>query len=135
MMIIDDTLLDGLMSRAKVNPRLREAMDLRDSATEGSQRMLNALAMGTVMPVHRHRETSETIFLLRGKMDEVFYDEKGHEVSRFHLDPREGRFGVQVPVGTWHSLEVLEDSVLFEAKNGVYEPLKKEDVMEVLHFL
>ena len=78
--------------------------------------------------MHRHRNTTETQLLLRGKIDVMFYDDDGRETARFRLDRDEGRYGVDIPAGTWHSLEVIEPAVIFEAKDGPYEPLRPEDV-------
>lgn len=129
-MLIDDSILDALLSEAGASPRLRMNRDMRNTPQDGSQRMLNALEMGTVLPVHRHRGTSETQVLLRGKIDVVFYREDGTEQERFRLDTGLGRYGVDVPAGQWHNLEVVERAVIFEAKDGRWEPLGEEDVME-----
>lgn len=131
-MIIDSNLLCQLSSRAKSNPRLRMNYNLHDSLDANAQRLLNALELGTKLPIHRHRNTSETYILLRGKIDVLFYDEIGIVVQRFHLDPLEGNFGVHIPKGQWHTLEVQDEwSVIFEVKDGPYTPLEKEDVMEL----
>ena len=144
-MEINKDLLNGLFEQAKVNPRLRQNLDLRTSAADTSQRMLNALLPGTVVPVHRHEDTSETVVCLCGKMDEVIYEEvvtyegaasealpmgmdaqgvmhkvEYREVQRIRLCPAEGKFGCQVPKGAWHTVEVMEPSVIFEAKDGAY---------------
>ena len=128
-MLIDDKLLDELMKEAVESPRLRMNRDMRNSAEDGSQRMLNALEMGTVLPIHRHRTSSETQILLRGKIDVIFYDDNGSETERFHLDPQNGMYAVNVPLGQWHNLEVIEPAVIFEAKDGAYAPLAEEDVI------
>ena len=120
-MIIDKSLLDSLTAAAKESPRLRANYDLRTSAGDTSQRMLNALEPGTLVPVHRHPNSTETVLCLRGRMDEVLYSEDGlREVERIHLCPFDGAFGCQVPAGAWHTVEVLEPSVIFEAKDGKY---------------
>ena len=128
-MLIDDRLLDELMKEAAESPRLRMNRDMRNSAEDKSQRMLNALEMGTVLPIHRHRTSSETQVLLRGRIDVIFYDDNGVEIERFHLDPRKGMYAVNVPIGQWHNLEVIESAVIFEAKDGAYAPLAEEDVI------
>jgi cupin fold WbuC family metalloprotein len=128
-MLIDDRLLDELMKEAAESPRLRMNRDMRNSAEDKSQRMLNALEMGTVLPIHRHRTSSETQVLLRGRIDVIFYDDNGVEIERFHLDPRKGMYAVNVPIGQWHNLEVIEPAVIFEAKDGAYAPLAEEDVI------
>lgn len=120
-MIIDNALLDTLSLQAEANPRLRQHMDLRNSVEDTSQRMLNALAVGTQVPVHRHESTSETMIVLRGALDVVFYDEEGKEKKRVRLNPLEGRHGIVIPMGQLHSVEVIEPSVIFEAKDERYE--------------
>lgn len=129
-MIIDDNLLEGLLAEAGVSPRLRMNIDLRNSGDDGSQRMLNALLPGTAVPIHRHRETSETTVILRGRLFMVFYDDLGGQTERFLLDPSLGNHGVQIPRGQWHSVEVVEPSVILEMKEGRYAPLVPEDMMD-----
>lgn len=119
-MIIDKSLLDSLTAAAKESPRLRANYDLRTSAADTSQRMLNALEPGTLVPVHRHPNSTETVFCLRGKLVEVLYDEDGGVAERILLAPEEGAHGCVVPAGAWHTVEVLEPSVIFEAKDGKY---------------
>lgn len=121
--LFDNTFLDALLASAAESPRLRMNHDLRNSAADTSQRMLNALLPGTVVPVHRHEDTAETVVCLRGRLWEVIYEEvdnKFREVSRHLLCPAEGLHGMQVPAGAWHTIEVLEPSVIFEAKDGAY---------------
>ena len=126
---IDKALLDGLHEQARESERLRMNRDLRTSADDGSQRMLNALQPGTKVPIHRHRETSETIICLQGCMDVVIYDDHAVEKQRLRLCPAEGKYGAQLPVGTWHSVEVYEPSTIFEAKDGAFAPASEEDVI------
>lgn len=129
-MIIDTSVLDTLSAQAKASPRLRMAMDLRNSPEDGSQRMLNALEPGTVMPIHRHLESSETVVLLRGKIKWVFYDEMGNETESVILDADGEPRMLNVEKSRWHSLVCLESgSVLFESKDGKYEPLGDEEIM------
>ena len=119
-MEINKDLIDKLFDEAKENPRLRQNLDLRTSAEDGSQRMLNALLPGTVVPIHRHPNSTENVFLLCGKLVEVIYDEDGNEKERILLDPAAGSYGCVVPQGAWHTVEVLEPSVIYEAKDGKY---------------
>lgn len=119
-MEINKNLIDKLFVEAKENPRLRQNLDLRTSAEDGSQRMLNALLPGTVVPIHRHPNSTENVFLLCGKLVEVIYDEDGNEKERILLDPAAGSYGCVVPQGAWHTVEVLEPSVIYEAKDGKY---------------
>ena len=119
-MEINKELLDNLFAQAKENPRLRQNYDLRTSSADTSQRMLNALLPGTVVPIHRHPQSTENVFLLCGKIVEVICDENGNEKERIHLDPTVGNYGCVVPQGAWHTVEVLEPSVIYEAKDGKY---------------
>lgn len=129
-MLLDQSLLSALSSLAKASPRLRQAYDLRNSEEDNSQRMLNALELGTVMPIHRHRKTSETICMVRGKMIMRLYDDKGNVTDEFMMEPCGEHPMVLVEAGQWNSLEVLEEgTVVFEAKDGMYEPLAEEDIM------
>ena len=119
-MEINKDFLGKLFEQAVVNPRLRQNFDLRTSANDNSQRMLNALLPGTVVPIHRHPNSNENVLLLCGKLVEVIYDENGNEKERIHLDPTIGNYGCVIPPGAWHSVEVLEPSVIYEAKDGKY---------------
>ena len=119
-MEINKDLLDSLFEQAKENPRLRQNFDLRTSPADTSQRMLNALLPGTVVPIHRHPQSTENVFLLCGKIVEVICDENGNEIERVHIDPTVGKYGCVVPQGAWHTVEVLETSVIYEAKDGKY---------------
>lgn len=127
-MVITKEILDELNEKAKVNPRLRQAMDLRNSSEDGSQRMLNALEPGTVMPIHRHHSSSETVIILRGKIQWVFYDESGNETESVLLDANGNIRMLNVERDRWHSLECLESAVLFECKNGAYAPLTEDEI-------
>ena len=120
MIQIDQKLISELFDKALVNPRLRQNYDLRTSADDGGQRMLNALMPGTVVPIHHHPNSNENVILLCGKLVEVLFDEEGNEIERIHLNPTVGNFGCVVPAGVWHSVEVLEPSVIYEAKDGRY---------------
>ena len=129
-MIIDVSLLNGLTEQAKENPRLRQNYDMRNSEYDGSQRMLNALEPGTVMPIHRHRSSSETMIVIKGSLKEYFYDDMGNVIGEWVCAPNTDCVGLNVPAGQWHNLECLESgTVLFEAKDGAWSPLKDEDVM------
>ena len=126
-MIIDKKVLDELTAQAKENPRLRANLDLRDSAEDDSQRMLNAIEPGTVLPIHRHKATSETCICIRGHFEEYFYDDKGRLTETIDMVP--GGNVINIPSGQWHSLRSLESgTVLFEAKNGKYEPLAEDEI-------
>ena len=129
-MFISQSFLSTLSSQAKSFPRLRQNYDLRNSENDNSQRMLNALEPGTVMPIHRHRQTSETVVIVRGSLIERFYDEEGNVTEEVLMVPGGENPVVQVEKGRWHSLECLEpNTVLFEAKDGAWEPLVDEDIM------
>ena len=126
-MIITKDILDELSEQAKNNPRLRQAMDLRNSPEDGSQRMLNALEPGPVMPIHRHKGSSETCVCVRGHFEEYFYDEKG--VLTDTIDMLPGGTVLNIEKGQWHSLKCLESgTILLEAKDGAYRPLDEDEI-------
>ena len=130
VMVIDKKILDELTAAAKASPRLRMNYDLRNSAEDSSQRMLNAIEPGTVMPIHRHRETSETVLCVRGHFQELLYDDEGNLEEVIDMVPR-GNI-LNVPAGKWHNLRSLaEGTILFEAKHGRYEPVGPEDVLSL----
>lgn len=130
-MIIDSKILDALTAQAKASSRLRMNLDLRNSPEDLSQRMLNAIEPGTVMPIHRHRSSSETVVCIRGHFEEYFYDSDGQLTDTIDMVP--GGNVLNVPAMQWHSLKSLETgTVLFECKDGPYEPLWEEDVLTAL---
>ena len=129
-MLIDQTVLDKLTAQAKESPRLRMNYDLRNSSEDQSQRMLNALEPGTVMPIHRHKRTSETCVCIRGHVEQYLYDENGNLTDTIDMVP--GGVVLNIEKGQWHSLKCLESgTVLFEAKDGPYAPLELDDIMSV----
>lgn len=123
---IDKLLIERLFEQAKESPRLRMNYDLRTSSADTSQRMLNALLPGTEVAIHRHEDTTETVVCLCGRLEEMIYevlpDGTFQEVSRHLLCPAEGFYGIQIPAGAWHTICVLEPSVIFEAKDGAFVP-------------
>lgn len=128
-MVVDKKILDELTAKAKENPRLRCNLDMRNSADDQSQRMLNALEPGTVMPIHRHLASSETVIIIRGRIRWLFYDEQGRITESTELWSDGDVRMLNVEKGRWHSLECLESgSVLFEAKDGPYHPLEEDEV-------
>jgi cupin fold WbuC family metalloprotein len=129
-MIIDQSVLDGLIAQAKASPRLRMNMDLRNSPEDQSQRMLNAIEPGTVLPIHRHRASSETVVCLRGHFEEYFFDAEGRLTNTIDMVP--GGTVINIPIGQWHNLKSLESgTVLLEVKDGPYVPLEEEDILRV----
>ena len=131
-MIIDQQVLDELTARAKESPRLRMNLDLRNSPEDKSQRMLNAIEPGSVLPIHRHRKSSETVVVLRGHLRETFYDDGGQVTGRFDLVPGGDPLALDIPLGQWHTAEALESgTVIIEMKDGPYEPTGPEDMMEL----
>lgn len=119
-MEIKKEFLGKLFEQAVENPRLRQSYDLRTTSDDNSQRILNALLPGTVVPIHRHPNSNENVLLLCGKLIEIIYDESGKEKERIHLDATIGNYGCVIPPGAWHTVEVLEPSVIYEAKDGKY---------------
>lgn len=131
-MKITQALMDDLTAQAKASPRLRMNLDLRNSAEDKSQRMLNAIEPGSLLPIHRHMKSSETVVCLRGHLREVFYNEAGEVTEVIDLAPGSACVALNIPHGQWHSVEVLESgTVILECKDGAYEPLGEGDVMSL----
>ena len=134
--LFDKEFIDKLFAEAAESPRLRQNHDLRNSADDTSQRMLNALMPDTIVPIHQHTDTAETVICLCGKLEEILYEreevanENGttdvtfKETARYMLSPEQGAYGMQIPAGVWHTVNVIEPSVIFEAKDGAYVPAK-----------
>lgn len=145
-MRIDKDFLGKLFEQATMTPQLHQCFDLRTSEADTSLRMLIALLPGTVVPIHKHEDTTESVICLCGKLDEVIYEEvvayenaasealpmgidaqdvtrkvEYREVQRIHLCPAEAKYGCQIPKGAWHTVEVIEPSVIFEAKDGAFK--------------
>ena len=130
-MLIDTKLLNALTAQAKASPRLRMNLDLRNTPADQSQRMLNALEPGTVMPIHRHRHTSETVVVLRGKVKWLYYNDKGELTDTILVEAGGDICGLSVPMGQWHSIECMESgSVILETKDGAWEAMREEDVLQ-----
>ena len=127
---IDTALLNNLTEQAKASPRLRMNYDLRTSSEDSSQRMLNAIEPESVVPVHRHKKTSETMVVLRGSLVEEFYDDAGVCIERIEMSAGSDVCLLNIPAGTWHTLRSLESgTVILEMKDGAFEPIAAEDVM------
>ena len=132
-MVINQALLDKLTEEAKASPRLRMNYDLRNSASDGSQRMLNAIEPGSPLPIHRHKHTSETVVCLRGRLVWEFYDELERICTEtIELSPNGQVVALNIPAGQWHTVRALESgSVILEMKEGAYEPLQDCDVLKM----
>lgn len=129
-MIINEELLDKITAEAKASPRLRMNYNLHDSLDAKAQRLFNAMEPGTILPIHRHPNTSETYLVVRGRLRVMFYNDDKEIIEEHEVDPLKGVYGVHIPKNQWHTLEVLESgTVIFEVKDGPYAPLAKEDML------
>lgn len=131
-MKIDKQLLDNLTQQAKDSPRLRMNFDLRNSPEDTSQRMLNAIEPGSVVPIHRHQKSSETVVVLRGRVIEEYYDELERICeTTYEISPEGPIMALNIPAGQWHTLRSLESgTVILEVKDGAYEPIKEYDILK-----
>ena len=131
-MVIDEKLLDEVSRQAETSPRLRMNYNFHETLDAKAQRLLNALEPGTRLAVHRHRETAETYIVLRGAVKVLFYTADGQVSEIFLLNPADKNYGIHIPKGQWHTLEVLEKgTVIFEVKDGPYTPLGEEDILKI----
>ena len=132
VMKITQAILDNLTEQAKASPRLRMNLDLRNSAEDQSQRMLNAIEPGSPLPIHRHQKSSETVVCLRGRLVVEYYDELERICTeRIELSPNGPVVALNIPAGQWHTVQALESgTVILEMKNGKYEPLSDVDILK-----
>ncbi len=130
-MKITQALLDQLTEQAKTSPRLRMNFDLRNSEADQSQRMLNAIELGSDIPIHRHQTSSETVVCLRGRIVEEYYDDLERICTEaIELSPDGPVVAINIPAGQWHTVRALEPgTVILEMKNGPYEPLSEVDIL------
>lgn len=129
-MLINTALLDSLTVQAKASPRLWMHFDLRNTPDDESQRMLNAIEPGTVIPIHRHSLTSEDVIVLRGIAEEIFFDDEGNETERYQLISGGGTPAIHIPKGQYHQLRSLQSgTVIFESKNTKYTPEGTEEFL------
>lgn len=129
-MIINDELLDKITAEALSSPRLRKNFNLNDNLDEKTPCLINVLFPCAIIPIHRHKHTAETYLLLRGRIFVVFYNEVGAQIERYLLDSTTGNYGVHIPKGQWHTVEVIEPSAILEVKDGSYTPHSPEDMMD-----
>ena len=130
-MVIDKKILDELSALAKASTRLGMNMDLRNSPEDKSQRMLNVIEPGSPMPIHRHLKSSETVVCLRGRLVEGFYSSEGACTETVELSPGGPVVALNIPIGQWHTVRALESgTVILECKDGPYEPLGEEDILQ-----
>ena len=131
-MLLNRNFLNMLSAQAKASPRLRQSYDLRNTPEDHSQRMLNALEPGTVLPIHRHLNSSESVAMLRGKAVWIYYDNQGQVMGEYLIEAGGENPGIVVPMGQWHSLECLESgTVILECKDGIYKPLTEEEILNI----
>ena len=132
LMVVDQQLLDGLTAQAQESPRLRMNLDLRNSDADSSQRMLNAIEPGSLVPIHRHQKTSETVVVLRGRVVEEYYEDLERMcTATYDLAAGGPICALNIPAGQWHTLRALEPgTVILEMKDGVYEPIQECDILK-----
>lgn len=131
-MKLDRNLLDSVSTEAKDSQRLRKAFDMRTTTVDNSQRMLNAIEPGTDLPIHRHRNSSESCIVIRGCAEEIFYDNEGNITESVKMQPDSDCIGVNIEKGRWHKIVPHElGAVIFEAKDGAYESVSPEDILDI----
>ena len=132
MKVIDQSLLDKVSEGAKASGRLRMNYNFHQSLDEKCHRFLNAVEPGTLVPIHRHPTKDESFVILRGRVRVSTYDDEGNVVESCVLCQEEGRYGVDIPKGVWHTIEAMEpDSVIFECKEGPFVEHEEEGILTV----
>lgn len=128
--MIDNSLLDDIERSAAASPRLRMNHNIHERLDEPCQRLINVLLPGTKLDIHRHRHTAETYVVLRGCMDVIFHNADGTVQACHRLDPSQGNYGINIPAGQWHTVEVIRPTAIFEVKEGPYTPLSPDDILK-----
>ena len=128
-MLIDEKLLNKVSEQAMASPRLRMNYNLHETLDDKVQRMFNAMEPGTIVPIQRHRDTAETMIVVRGQLKLTIYDDEKNILEQCVLNPLDGKYGYHIPKGVWHGVEVMApNTVMFEVKEGPYAPLAIEDI-------
>ena len=131
-MIIDKKLLDKVSEQAKASSRLRMNYNFHQSLDEKCHRFLNAVEPGTEVPIHKHPTKDETFVILRGKVRVTTHNDYGSIIEDYVLCPEEGRYGVNIPKGIWHTIEAMKpDSVIFECKEGPFVEHEVDGILEL----
>ena len=128
--LITQSLIDDVVKKAKASPRLRMNYNLHSDLSDKCQRFINAMEPGTIIPIHHHH-VAEVYILLQGRLKIMIYDDKAVETQAYILDRKDGDYGIQIPLNTWHSVEVLEEgTVIMEIKEWPYVPHEQSGILE-----
>ena len=131
MEIIDEKLIKKVTEEAKASPRLRKNYNFHKSLSEKCHRFLNALEPGTQIPVHHHPTKDETVVILKGKVRVTTYNDDGEVIQSCVISQEDGVYGVDIPKNTWHGVECLEPSILFECKEGPFVEHEVDGILEI----
>ena len=131
-MVIDKILLDKVSEQAKTSSRLRMNYNFHQSLDEKCHRFLNAVEPGTEVPIHKHPTKDETFVILRGKVRVTTHNDDGSIIDDVVLCPEEGKYGVNIPKGVWHTIEAMApNSVIFECKEGPFVEHEVDGILEL----
>lgn len=129
-MVLKQSIIDETTKLASESSRLRMNYNLHESFEDSVQRMFNALEPGTIVPIARHPNSSETLIMLRGKLRVLIYDDNKNIIEDVVIAPNSENIGYHIPKGTWHHVESLEQgTVCFETREGPYAPVTEEDIL------
>ena len=86
-----------------------------------------------MVEIHRHPTKDESFVILRGKVKVLTYNDDGSIIESVVLCQEEGRYGVDIPKGVWHTIEAMEpDSVIFECKEGPFVEHEVEGILDLV---
>ena len=131
MKVIDQELLDKVSAEAKESPRLRMNYNFHQSLEDKCHRFLNAVEPGTEVPIHRHPTKDESFVILRGKVKVTTHNDDGSIIESVVLCQEKDRYGVDIPKNTWHTIEAMESSVIFEVKEGPFVSHEIDGILEL----
>ena len=122
--VIDQALLDTVLSEARTSPRLRKSFNFHDNAAHPCQRLINAVLPDAYIRPHRHLDPrkEEMLVILRGRLGVVFFDDAGAVSDRVSIAAGGAQVAINIPAGRFHTAVAFEPTVVFEAKAGPYVP-------------
>lgn len=129
MKTITPAQLADLAAAAQASPRRRANLNLHPQLDDPIQRLAIAMEPDTVVMPHRHPQTFELLYPLKGRFLVLHFDEEGTVTSRTVLG--DDCAVIENPAGQWHAVLSLDTGgVIFEVKAGPYRAVSEEDTAE-----
>lgn len=131
LFVLNDSLLSEGRDASRSSPRKRIIMPVQRSQEARVQRLLNFLQPDTYIRPHQHPlpHATESLCLISGHLEVLIFEPDGTLSARHQLSPQSPL--IDIEPGVWHGMIVKEaDTVIFEVKQGPYEPMDDKDFAE-----